>query len=78
MLAYCGFTWAAVLSVTAIKYQRQGYLEKKPSPMGKEECHQGDGEEHEGIPGAEAGDFTPVGTISWPGNSNFLPTIAFL
>ena len=29
-MAYSGFTWAPMISLTAIKYQRHGYVEKKP------------------------------------------------
>jgi len=29
-MAYSGFTWAPLISMTAIKYQRHGYVEKKP------------------------------------------------
>ena len=29
-MAYSGFTWAPMISVTAIKYQRHGYVEKTP------------------------------------------------
>ena len=29
-MAYSGYTWAPMISLTAIKYQRHGYVEKKP------------------------------------------------
>ena len=29
-MAYSGFTWAPLISVTAIKYQRHGYVEMTP------------------------------------------------
>ena len=34
-MAYTGFTWAPLISMTAIKYQRRGYVEERPFQPGE-------------------------------------------